>query len=189
MGIRDDARSVLGYYEKMLKSAKQQEQLSELKTGLGHLIQLYESSTITESAYGELKSALTKTAESIWFEIGSRLAQAWDKSSKVEEIFQEQLAARNQQARFNVVALAGYLPIDFASQVLKGALSDKSKKVRTKAADMVLVLHRRDLLEFLSLKLQEETDPDVAESITFTITNFDKLTKGKDGAFRITGGR
>jgi HEAT repeat protein len=68
------------------------------------------------------------------------------------------------------------------NEILKIAINDKSKRVRIKAADVILRLQDNKKLKLLTERLVTETDKSVKDAIKFTLDNFNRIRKKDDGS-------
>jgi hypothetical protein len=185
--VLDDTDKTVAYYIQLLNTDKQGILLRKLLSYIELWRNICKNGSIDSNDQIMFLEALSDNNEIIWYEIGRRLTLLWDQEKKIEQIFLLSYQKRLVQARFSVVALCSFFPKEFAYSILTKAIEDTSKKVRIKAADMVLRLQNRLLHELLKEKLYNEHDASVKEAFQYSIEKFDKVTIEKNGKISISG--
>jgi hypothetical protein len=179
--INDELNKTIRYYQNILLSENQIVLLTRLTNSFDLIKKLDKTNTLDNEMYNQFIVALSDSNEIIWYEVGKILSQYWNVNESIPKIFDESLYSKKGQTRFNVIALVDFFPINFQKNVIKEAIIDKSKKVRLKAADMILTLQNNEYFALLQEVLKSEKDSDVIEAYEFTIMNFNKIKLDKSG--------
>ncbi|MBN1808941.1 MAG: HEAT repeat domain-containing protein [Planctomycetes bacterium] len=186
--ITDDSIRVIQYYHNLLSDTHRVQCLHKIVALMKAWSNTAKTGALGQEDRNVFSDALRDKNEYIWYEAGSRLAQLLPENTDVQDIFASAFKSTNAQARFNVVALARSFPKNFARQVLAQAISDKSSKVRIKAADMILILQDKEYLQILKERLPHETNEKVRCYMVKVLDNFDNFDKDKEGAVHSTIG-
>jgi hypothetical protein len=113
--------------------------------------------------------AATRCPRPAAWEIGGRLLAALgEKHPAAQEAFRELMASRKADERFQaVLSLSGRLPGSLLQDLLGQALTDRSKRIRSRAAYMSDVLQLREMVPGMLRQAEVERDADVKRDLEF----------------------
>jgi hypothetical protein len=182
MKLVDDSKRVFDYYQGQLISDKHSLVLAKIRKILNEWSIIVNSGKISKEQIIFLEDSMQHTNEKVWHEAGSRLIKCISLENSVKEVFNRLIVHKHSQVRFHVVTLAPGLEKSQQNEILKIAINDKSKRVRIKAADVILRLQDNKKLKLLTERLVTETDKSVKDAIKFTLDNFNRIRKKDDGS-------
>lgn len=135
-------------------------------------IEIIETKSINDKQLQSLLTATNKGARGVWETATSKLELLSYHFEIVKQFIKNSISdGKNNNIERLLIVVSDAFSTQEQIEIFKKTIENKSKKIRFKTANVALNLRNRELITFLKLSEQNETDNKVRESIRFAIEN------------------